>query len=862
MAKFFWPNKVENAQPIARTIKTKVLSCSGCGLYAGAKTPHMKPTGEGKLGIFVVAEAPGLSEDLEGIQLIGDAGQYLRSELNHFKLDLDRDFWKSNACRCRPPQNRKPTNYEIECCRKEVWSQIKECSPRAIWLMGGSAVKSFFWDFEKEDPNMAKWRGWCIPNYEYNAWILPQYHPSFLIRNPNDRGLGGVFRRDIENAINNSRRPLPKFWKPKVNKITSVLSIRSLLRRALEDKRPFVFDYETTGLKPYREGHKIVYAGFSRDGRESFAFPFLEEIKEDWINILVNPEIPKVAHAMKFEELWSRVILGVEVQNWHWCTQLAAHCLDDREEITALKFQIAIRYGEMTFKDESDPWLRAPHGNDFNNILKAPKDIILQRVGDDAGWEARLYCDQTKEMKAIGHTGLNTLEYGFEFFKEGSLAFVDAEQAGIRIDEKYLDIEKGKLEDKISQLRTKILNDANVKRFFGNKFNPKSDVQLRKLLYTDLGLKPIARTPPTKAYPMGNPKVDKAVLDILARDQASQIGPLISDTINYRRYETTHSTFIVGLIKEAWDGELHPFFNLHLARSYRSSSDKVNFQNQPVRDEETSDIVRGAFFPFWGHQLLEADFSGIEVRIAACHTQDPVLIKYIEDKTSDMHRDQAMRLFLLPERQVTKVLRYNAKNQFVFPEFYGSWWGACAENLWNSSKNENLADGTPLLAHLANKGIRNFKQFEELVEQEEYKFWDKFKVYAQWKEEQLELYYKTGKIPLYFGFQRQGYLGRNKVLNTSIQGTAFHCLLWCFIQLNNLRKAENWQSRIMGQIHDSIVMSIYPPEKIRVLQALKQIMTKDLVETFPWAIVPMVIEIEMAKRDEPWSKKKPLILDW
>ena len=88
---------------------------------------------------------------------------------------------------------------------------------------------------------------------------------------------------------------------------------------------------------------------------------------------------------------------------------LCAHVLDDRSEITSLRWQIMQRYGEMNFKDESDPYLKAPHGNDFNNILKAPVDLMLQRVCDDAGWEARLYYDQVKELKTVGNTGFQTL---------------------------------------------------------------------------------------------------------------------------------------------------------------------------------------------------------------------------------------------------------------------------------------------------------------------------------------------------------------------------------------------------------------------------------------------------------------------
>jgi uracil-DNA glycosylase family 4 len=624
MKKFYWPTKVKDQKPIAAPTKSGVLSCQSCGLYAGCKTPQMPPHGEGRLRIAVIAEAPGSQEDLQGIQLIGDAGQVLRTELSQFGIDLDRDCIKSNSVSCRPPSNRKPTNLEIECCRRNIWQPIKEFQPRAIWLMGGSSIKSFFFDFESGEPSINKWRGWCIPNYEFNAFVFPMYHPSYILRNPKDQGLKFVFHQDIENAIKNLKRPLPKFVKPIVHKLTNRLDIETVLRQANEDNRIFTFDYETTGLKPYREGHKIVYSAFSRDGKEAFAFPFPGNEKL-WKTILRNQDIPKSAHNMKFEELWSREILDTEVQNWVHCSMLCAHVLDDRSDITSLKFQITCRYGEMKFKDDSDPYLKAPHGNDFNNILKAPLDLMLQRVGDDAGWEARLYYDQVKELKAVGNTGFQTLQYGFDFFREGSLALVDAEQAGMKIDEEYLLGKKGdpkdkgvkgQLEKEIAGLKVSILDNRYVKQFFGGKFNPKSDVQLKKLLYSDMKLVPTAFTAPTKAHPEGTPKVDKAALEWIAADKNHPMCDFVSDVLQFKKQSTLHSTFVVGLLNEVCDEELHPFFNLHLARTYRSTSNLVNFKNIPMRDKENSYLVRSAFYPYPGRQLLEADFSGIEVRVA------------------------------------------------------------------------------------------------------------------------------------------------------------------------------------------------------------------------------------------------------
>ena len=68
---------------------------------------------------------------------------------------------------------------------------------------------------------------------------------------------------------------------------------------------------------------------------------------------------------------------------------------------------------------------------------------------------------------------------------------------------------------------------------------------------------------------------------------------------------------------------------------------------------------------------MEADFGSLEVRIAACYHQDPTMIKYIKDETTDMHRDMAQQIFKLSNfdkhNRAHGILRTAAKNGFVFP---------------------------------------------------------------------------------------------------------------------------------------------------------------------------------------------------
>ena len=121
-------------------------------------------------------------------------------------------------------------------------------------------------------------------------------------------------------------------------------------------------------------------------------------------------------------------------------------------------------------------------------------------------------------------------------------------------------------------------------------------------------------------------------------------------------------------------------------------------------------------------------------------------------------------------------------------------------------------------------------------------------------------YEKRGHIDTYTGFRLQGVMARNKAINYPIQGDAFHCLLWSLIQLQKTAVEEKWDSKWIGQIHDSMVGDIVPEEKKHIFKTAQQIMCKDIRKHWPWIIVPLEIEIEVAPIDRPWNEKEKIKL--
>jgi hypothetical protein len=108
---------------------------------------------------------------------------------------------------------------------------------------------------------------------------------------------------------------------------------------------------------------------------EAFCFPLPPEDSRSmklWKRILGDLAIPKQAYNMKFEHVWSEVLLGVHVQGWDWDGMLAAHILDNRPGICSLKFQTYLHFGVAGYDEDVEPWLKSADkdGNAMNRILE------------------------------------------------------------------------------------------------------------------------------------------------------------------------------------------------------------------------------------------------------------------------------------------------------------------------------------------------------------------------------------------------------------------------------------------------------------------------------------------------------------
>lgn len=443
---------------------------------------------------------------------------------------------------------------------------------------------------------------------------------------------------------------------------------------------------------------------------------------------------------------------------------------------------------------------------------------------------------------------------GYDLLHQGVETLAKIERNGILIDREYCFKQQEILENNISHLQNKILETHEGKSWknkFKDTLNLFSGKQLRSVLYEELKIKSVSLTE------KGDDATDEAALMKIEKE-----APFVRDYLLMKKYDKARGTYIENFIRESsLDGYLHPFFDLHTTLTYRSSSGSPNFQNIPIRNKLIGPMLRSAIIPRPGNMILEADYSGVEVRGAACYHRDPRMIEYINDPTKDMHRDMAMQIYMISLDQMKKEFRQAAKNSYVFPSFYGSYYKQTARDLWDRIETDPLIlNDKPIYKHLHTQGIKCYDQFENHVKNVDQDFWEnRFQVYNRWKKDWYKAYLDTGYFDSLTGFRYSGYMKRNDVINYPVQGSSFHCLLWSLIHIQKEIELRKLESKIIGQIHDSIILDIVPDELNLIMLMLYSIMTIEIRKVWKWIIVPLEIEVEATGINEPWATKKPLM---
>jgi DNA polymerase len=134
------PQSAQERREALKEIFAQVKGCVRCTELAASRRNVVFGSGNADADLMFVGEAPGASEDEQGVPFVGRAGQLLEQLLGEIGLRR-ADVFIANVLKCRPPGNRDPLPVEIENCRGYLYRQVELIEPRVICTLGNFSTK-------------------------------------------------------------------------------------------------------------------------------------------------------------------------------------------------------------------------------------------------------------------------------------------------------------------------------------------------------------------------------------------------------------------------------------------------------------------------------------------------------------------------------------------------------------------------------------------------------------------------------------------------------------------------------------------------------------------------------------------------
>ena len=274
--------------------------------------------------------------------------------------------------------------------------------------------------------------------------------------------------------------------------------------------------------------------------------------------------------------------------------------------------------------------------------------------------------------------------------------------------------------------------------------------------------------------------------------------------MEYRQLAKLKSTYADGLVQcVAEDRKIHTTFNQTITATGRLSSTEPNLQNIPIRIE-LGKKIRKVFHPMPGNVFVDSDYSQIELRVLAHMSGDENLIHAFLQK-QDIHRTTASQVFNTPFEEVTDLQRRNAK-----AVNFGIVYGISAFGL---SQDLNISK----------------KEAAEYIEKY-FATYPKIKIFLDKLVEDAK---ENGYIKTLFGrirpipelsssnfMQRQ--FGERIAMNSPIQGTAADIIKIAMIRVHDRLLEEGYESRLILQVHDELLVETKESEKDKVIALLEE----------------------------------------
>ena len=553
------------------------------------------------------------------------------------------------------------------------------------------------------------------------------------------------------------------------------------------------FDTETTSTDPLRAA--LVGISLAVRQGESYYIPVghvegeqlpLEAIVRSLKTIFSAGTLPKVAHNAKFDMAVLHEA-GLDVRGLKYDTLLGAFLIEPGGQLGLKKLASSQLNIEMTEITEL--------------IGTGKKQITMDQVAiadaapyaaADVDMSLRLMKKQEPELEALG---LRKLLDAVDMPLVPVL--LDMELAGVRIDPDFL----GEMSQRLDKRLKKI--EAEVYQSVGMPFNLNSPAQLADVLFGKLQL----TAPGERKTSTGKVSVAADVLESMKGKH-----PVIDLILEQRQLSKLKGTYLDALPKliNPKTGRVHTSFNQTGAVSGRIASQDPNLQNIPIRSDLGRE-VRRAFIVDKGNVMIAADYSQVELRIAAHIANDPGL-RAAFAAGQDIHRATAAKVLSIPLDQVTADQRAFAK-RVNFGLLYGMGTQSLAQQAGISMKEaQKFVD-----AYFA--GFPNIKKYIE-----ETKRRAKVEGYVE------TLLGRRRYFPILRTETRDARTNvmqraaEREAINHPIQGTAADIIKIAMINIHRELAKRKLKAKLILQVHDELILEAPKKEAKEVAQLVQELM--------------------------------------
>lgn len=561
------------------------------------------------------------------------------------------------------------------------------------------------------------------------------------------------------------------------------------------------FDLETyPGVDPWHPDARIRMAVISDAVGRAWVVQATGDSRfPQWVyDLLEDPLIIKAGSNIKFDYLWMRRF-GCRVRNM-WDTSTHEHIIDESNPRKDLK-SLAMIYVEK-----------------LADYARGQRELVAER----GGWEHVLDHEMYQYAGGDGEASIGAA-LGQRPKIEGALArpahlfrrvydvLSEMEHNGSRTD---LDVTR-----ELDRLYAKKLEGLRqqIVEILG-PVNPNSPVALAKALKAAIPNIDLKLREWKTILSDDEDEETSTKRAVLEREQHKH--PVIPVVLEFRSYRTRHSTFIKGVLEDSTNGKrkkyarfhnghhfVHASYHTDRVETYRLSSSAPNGQNYPKDDPDPRMSIKRQFVSrFEGGEIMEADQSQIEIRFAAWISGDQEMLAAIESG-ADIHASMASKMLGKPESEVTEEERQVCKAR-TFLILYGGGAKKLAQDL-----------------HIPRR------QAERLI-QEYYATFDGLKDFIEKCRIEVKRDLSTTTA---FGFVRryvqpahwdssEGWAIQRQDFNTRVQNGAV-CITYCsMIWFQAELERRGLKSLLINQVHDSLVVDVYPGERNEIAGMLKQAM--------------------------------------